>query len=124
MAKPALGKGLGQLMTGQPAVGKAQAEIPAGSTLPGKVTPVDFGRGLNTLVGTATAPAVEEAPQAKEPIPAWFYFAADILLLAYTVAITFDAQPFDWGSMLFCAVSVSAGALLGVAGVLRSSFPK
>lgn len=79
-----------------------------------------LGRGMKSLV----QPEPEEASESKSPpvLPTWFYFAADILLLAFTVAITLDAaRPFDFGTVLFCGVSISLGALLAIVGVFQSS---
>jgi hypothetical protein len=158
MSKPALGKGLGELMKGQEAPRKMDG-AEARSGRPSSVTPVEpaepfepsepsdasapikveFGRGLGSLV-TAVPPL--QSPQALQPshasqanasrrkylLPAWFFFAADLLLLAYTVAIFFDASnaaaPFDSGTIIFCVLSITLGALLGIAGVLRAAeFP-
>ena len=109
MMKPGLGKGLGRLMNGDQVAGRA----PAAS---------EMGRGLNTLI--AVQPPAKEPPvQPRKPLlPAWFFFAADLLLLAYAVAIFFAApKPIDLGSLLFCGVSVALGAVLAIVGVLRVS---
>lgn len=114
MGKPALGKGLNQLMSGQKAAGKP---APPEST---KVTAVDFGRGLNTLVSAPTSEPAEIA-RPKFLLPTWFFFAADVLLLAYCVAICADAGgPLQSGEILFALVSTTLAAILGVLGVLRS----
>lgn len=119
MGKPALGKGLGELMGGQRAPVRKPA--PAESAATEKVTPVDFGRGLNTLVSAKP----QEKPEPAAPrvlLPPWFFFAADTLLLAYTVAICLDAGgPMQTGEILFAASSVTLGALLGIMGVLRNA---
>src|SRR5262245_57547605 len=115
MAKPALGKGLNQLMGGQSAARK-----PAPPDAGEKVTAVDFGRGMSTLV---CPPAVENAEVAapRMLLPPWFFFAADALLLAYTVAICLDAGgPLETGEILFAFVSTTLGALLAIMGVLRA----
>jgi hypothetical protein len=83
---------------------------------PARTIKVEFGRGMGTLV-SAPAPKEKPEPEQKFLLPPWFFFAADILLLAYTVALTFD-QPFDLGTILFCAASVTLGAILSVIGVL------
>jgi hypothetical protein len=115
MAKPALGKGLNQLMSGQSAARKPVSSDPAE-----KVTAVDFGRGMTTLV---SPPAVEpqEPEAARTLLPPWFFFAADILLLAYTIAICLDAGgPMETGEILFAFASTTLAALLGIMGVIRS----
>jgi len=115
MAKPALGKGLNQLMSGQTAARKPSAPDTAD-----KVTPVDFGRGMSTLV----APPAVETPEPVAPrllLPPWFFFAADALLLTYTVAICLDAGgPMQTGEILFAFASTTLGAVLAVLGVIRS----
>lgn len=124
MEKRALGKGLNQLMGGQAVAGRPSAPAPAAVpaspvTSDSKVTPVDFGRGLTTLV--AARPAEKEAPEkARLLLPAWFFFTADLLLLAYTVAICLDAGgPLEAGEIAFAAVSTTLGVALGILGVLR-----
>lgn len=91
------------------------------------------GKGLNTLLaagetrGAAGAQAkacgykAAGEGDAKVLLPAWFFFSADILLLAFCVAVCFDApKPLDLGHVLFCAASVGLGALLSIVGVLKS----
>ena len=112
MLKPGLGKGLGDLMHGDPVAGKKQ-DAPAKP---------EFGRGMQTLVRPHEAENAASAPAKRKLIPAWFYFAADLLLLAFTIAITFDApQPFDAGIVLFCAISIAVGAILAIVGVFEAS---
>lgn len=119
MLKPGLGKSLGDLMHGDQVAGKDRP--PTGNAAP------LLGRGIKSLVEpepkAPIAPAEEEVTQSSPALlPAWFYFAADLLLLAYTVAITLDAaRPLDLGTVLFCATSISAGAFLAILGVLQSS---
>jgi hypothetical protein len=110
MMKPGLGKGLGQLMNGDRVAGAAPAAPPV-------------GRGLNTLISSGDAPpAPQTAPAHKVLLPPWFFFSADLLLLAYAVAICFDApKPLDLGSILFCAAAIGLGGILAVIGVLRAS---
>ena len=78
MSKPALGKNLGQLLNGD-AVG--------GKPMPGKVVSgVQFGRGMDTLVGKPQPEPI--ASPKKDLLPAWFYFGADLLILAFVAALT------------------------------------
>jgi hypothetical protein len=122
MAKRGLGKGLGQLMNGQSVAGpSAPPEASPDRDTPGKVTAVDFGRGLSTLVG---AREPDKQPTAKSPwlLPAWFFFAADVLLLAYTIAICFGARgALQSGEIVFALASTSLGAALAILGVLRAA---
>ena len=118
MAKPALGKGLGQLMVGQPA--GSGKPVPAEAAPGGKVTPVDFGRGMSTLIGAGAAEKAASRPGFV--LPPWFFFAADILLLGYTVVVCLDAgHPMQTGEVLFACVSITLGALLAIMGVLRAT---
>jgi hypothetical protein len=120
MAKPALekaglGRGLGQLMNGQDVAGRSPLEKPAANE--DQTIKVEFGRGLTSLVSTQAPP--HEEPK-KILIPAWFFFAADILLLAFAVVICFDApQPFDLGALIFSLATVTCAGILGLAGVFR-----
>ena len=114
MLKPGLGKGLGDLMRGDQVAGKDRTLSDNGD----RALPM-LGRGMKSLV----QPEPEEVIKPKSPpvLPTWFYFAADVLLLAYTVGITFDAaRPFDFGTVLFCAVSILVGAALAIAGVIQN----
>ena len=117
MLKPGLGKGLDDLMRGDQVAGK---ERRCGSIAePGQT----LGRGLNTLIqADAAVPKTTDEIKTRPLLPSWFYFAADLLLLAYTVAITLDAdRPFDAGTILFCVVSVLSGAILSTIGVIQAS---
>jgi hypothetical protein len=122
--KPGLGRGLGQLMRGQHAVGPVKpssaaepVESMTAGAAPSEPIKVEFGRGLNTLVTAAQAPKPERP---RFLLPAWFFFAADVLLLAFTASICSDGA-WDLGTVAFCVVSVSVALLLGLAGVLRSA---
>ncbi len=125
MSKSSLGKGLGDLMNGDQVAGKPRVVSASASTSTITTTSagdVAFGRGLTTLVSGQRAGNSEEAkPKARQLLPPWFFFAADVLLLGYVVAIVFDApRPFDFGTVIFCAVSVTLGCALALIGVVRS----
>lgn len=110
MAKPALGKGLGHLMKGETVGGKppADAEHPA-----------KLGKGFATLVKEEPTPA----PAPKRPLlPPWFFFAADILLLGFTVAILLHApKPLRWEDWLFCTITTGVAGFFGILGVILSA---
>jgi len=112
-----LGRGLSQLMNGQEVAGKSlEGKMPSTEA---QTIKVEFGRGLTTLV-SAEAPAKEE--QKKILLPAWFFFAADIVLLAFAVAVCFDASgSFDLGRLLFSFASVSCAGVLGLMGIKRAA---
>ena len=123
MAKPGLGKGLGDLMNGDQVAGTSRVLSAAAVTTTTTSSDVTLGRGLTTLVSAHRGNAEVEPGQKKrrQLLPDWFFFSADILLLAYVVAITFQApRPFDLGTILFCAVSIALGCLLAVVGVIRA----
>jgi hypothetical protein len=111
MLKPGLGKGLGDLMNGDQVAGKKQ-------DIPGRP---EFGRGMQTLVRPDQVETSTTPPAKAKLIPAWFYFGADVLLLFFVVAITFDAaRPFDAAFIAFCAVAITIGAILAIVGVFQS----
>ena|SRR5688572_25014009 len=110
MLKPGLGKGLGDLMKGDQVAGKENIRRAA------PLANANIGRGLQTLVQPHAAAPVPS--QSKRILPPWFYFAADLLLLAFTVGVCFDAtRPYDFGTILFCAISITTGALLAIVGI-------
>lgn len=112
MSKPALGKNLGQLLNGD-AVG--------GKPLSGKVVSgVQFGRGMDTLVGKPQPEPI--ASPKKDLLPAWFYFGADLLILAFVAALVFGSpKPIGGVELLFCLGSTLMASLFGLAGVARSA---
>ena len=122
MSRNGLGKGLGDLMNGDEIAGKARVVSSTASTATTTTTDTTFGRGLTTLVSAHRgAEASQVARKPRELLATWFFFAADLLLLAYVVAITFNApRPFDLGTGLFCAVSITLGCALALIGLLRS----
>lgn len=110
----------GQHVAGPP---KALSATEAAATVsvttgPNEPIRVEFGRGLSTLV--TAAPLLKEERKTAVLLPAWFFFAADVLLLAFTASICSDAA-WDFGTIAFCFISVSLALLLGLAGVLRSA---
>ena len=123
MSKNSLGKGLGELMNGDPVAGKPR--VVTANTLTSTATTsthdATYGRGLTTLVSAQRGSADgKEAPRKKQLLPAWFFFTADVLLLGYVIGITFDApRPYDFGTVLFCAVSIGLGCVLALIGVAR-----
>jgi hypothetical protein len=113
MFKPGLGKGLGDLMRDDQVAGKNNSSEQVPRTNP------TFGRGMESLIRPEET-ATPAAPPKRPLLPHWFFFGADLLLLAFTVAITFDApKPLDVGTILFCALSITIGAALAIIGVLQ-----
>jgi hypothetical protein len=114
--KPGLGKGLGDLMRGDQVAGKDRSGAPVAEPS------ADLGRGLKTLIQADAAVPQSEGAAPRSLLPPWFYFAADLLLLAYTVAIALDAsRPFEPGTVLFCFVSIALGAMLAIVGVMQAA---
>jgi hypothetical protein len=114
MSKSALGKGLGPLMNGDVVAGERRGAAPKSEPL--------FGRGLSTLVSTQAPPFEQAKERPKHLLPPWFFFAADILLLAYSVTICFDApNPLTPIHVLFCGISITLGAALAIVGVFRAA---
>jgi hypothetical protein len=119
--KRGLGRGLGDLMGGEGAAGTSQnRDVP--SEHGAETIKVEFGRGMETLVSRPGVHEAEIARPERQLLPPWFFFAADLLLLAFTAGICLNSdEAFDAGTLIFCAVSVSAGALMGIAGVFRAA---
>lgn len=114
---PALGRGLGDLMHGDQVARKDQSPAPEIQ----KQKAPGFGRGMQALVRQEPSTSHENAAAKRPILPAWFYFAADIVLLAYAVGITLAApRPFDFATIAFCAVSVTVAGLLGIFGLLQA----
>ena len=103
-------------MNGDEVAGKAAA-APKGA--PAREAP---GRGLKTLVNKAAAPAEAGKVGTKSLVPAWFYFTADLMLLAFTVVVLMDSPfPLHLGEVVFCMASIAVAALFGVMGVRASA---
>jgi hypothetical protein len=119
MSRNGLGKGLDDLMNGDQVAGKGTVvSASTGTSTPGPA----LSRGLSTLVAASggKVEAAQSAQKRRQLLPAWFFFAADILLLAYVVAIAFGApRPFDLGTILFCSIGTGLGCGLAVFGVVR-----
>jgi hypothetical protein len=125
MSKNGLGKRLGDLMNGDQVAGKARvvsATASTATTATSTRTETGFGRGLTTLVSARRDGNSEEVKAKKRQLlPAWFFFAADLLLLGYVVVISLDApRPFDLGMVLFCAVSIALGCALALIGLAQT----
>lgn len=117
MAKPALGRGLGHLLNGEGVAGNPTA-APKPPAAPENPEP---GRGFKTLV---TQPAPMPAAKAKPGtlVPSWFFFTADLMLLAFTVVVLLDSPfPLHFGEMVFCMASTAVAALFGILGVRASA---
>lgn len=110
----ALGKGLGNLLGGDRVAGAASEPVK---------TP-QFGRGMETLLGSSEKklPETQTKPaRTKALLPAWFYFTADFLLLAFCSAVLFHApRPFEVSDLVFCAVTVGVACFFGLAGLAQS----
>jgi|GEM_PF-911720 len=120
MQKPIIGRGLGTLLGDQKVVGTDTEP-----TTPMPETPL--GSGVRSLLrGSAQAPDAAINPAEKPPlIPRWYFFAADILLVALGVMIAFRSRtPLDWKQMVVCIGSIVAGGCCGIAGALMGRSKK
>lgn len=131
----ALGKGLGNLLAGDRVAGTPNgtpAQTPSASPKAPR-----FGRGMETLIGssetklphsnsenlsTDSARKKSSTPATRKPLlPSWFYFAADLLLLAFCSAILFNSpRPYTIADLLFCAATVAIACFFGLAGLAQS----
>ena len=106
-----LGTGLGRLLNGDKVAGGARGaqEIPR------------FGRGMETLLSAHEESAKKEQSR-KALLPAWFFFTTDLLLLAFTTAILFDApRPLPTGDVALAGVLIAFACLIGLTGVAVAS---
>ena len=60
-------------------------------------------------------------PAKKTLLPPWFFFSADLLLLAFTVAIVFNApKPLAWEDWVFCIITTGVAGVFGLIGLMIS----
>jgi len=103
-----LGKGLGNLLNGDKVIGLPR---PSGARAP------KLGRGMETLVSVKE----EDKRRSKLPLPAWFFFTTDLLLLAFTVAVLFDVpRPIAPRDILLAGGLVGFACLLGLIGLAQA----
>jgi hypothetical protein len=115
MSKPVLGRGLGNLLNGH---GTETNPEPISSL---RVGDPAVGRGLRTLIkgnqqsGTLGEFALQTAgasAMSGANIPAWYFFALDLLLLAFVTLTILTNSPLEPLQGFVCAVSIGLGAVL------------
>ncbi len=132
VSKNVLGRGLGRLME-EPK--KPDVSGGEGESAPAAEPQVTPGMG-SLLRGARRSPEnlfaePKEEPQAnpknpfqapaKRPIPTWYFFAADVLLVAVGLLVVYaNAETLTWGQTLFGIGAVLFGGLLAAAGVFLS----
>lgn len=123
MAKTVLGKGLGELMNG----GKPAGQTPARPLAEPTEGELFGGRGVQTLLTSSKErpsgggfPAPEPAHEEPFSIPAWFFFGADLLLLALALVLVIGPKPLPtWNVGLALAATV-LGCCSAIVGVYSS----
>jgi hypothetical protein len=124
MQKPVLGRGLGNLLGGDKVVSSADSHA-LGAPVPAKVP----GHGVKSLLrggakfDRACSTPTSEAPE-KPLIPRFYLFAADILLVALALLLTFKSNsPLNWKETTFCIGAILVGGCCGMAGALMGKEP-
>jgi hypothetical protein len=117
MSKPVLGRGLGSLLNGH---GTETNPAPI-SLSPIRIGDPAVSRGLRTLIkGNQQSGTPDDfAPQAagagatsSANIPAWYFFALDLLLLAFVTLTILTNSPLQPLQAVVCALAVGLGAVL------------
>ncbi|MBA4150461.1 MAG: hypothetical protein H0X66_20310 [Verrucomicrobia bacterium] len=126
MSKPALGRGLGDLM------GKAASpKTNPGAELQERESAAGVGVGSllkgsrSEILPEVEEPAAEDrvtpplAEKVEMPFPLWYLFAADIVLLLFAFLLVFkDPAIMDWKRICLASVATMLGGALAAAGVL------
>jgi len=121
---------LGELLASGRMLGKSDKTAVSAPSAPATRPPL--GHGLGTLLQGVKSPAEAEAalvaagllegPDAPAGLrlPKWYFFAADLLLLALAVLIVFNsASPLGLPQLLFCILAIGLGAVLCTVPFLR-----
>lgn len=108
MAKPALGRGLGELLNGNGAAGTRAAPEPRTAA-----APPGLSAGMSTLVRNAG----ETAPPAGRPVSPTVLraslLAADLVLVSGGVFLATSRSAGDWKAVALALLAVLLGAWLG-----------
>lgn len=137
MSKPALGRGLGELMSGERVAGRHASEARDSNpkvSVGGEPTSLDSPSGAakgmgKLLVGSKAIPKSAEDPVAiakgsakAGPLPGWFLLAADILLLVVAMGIVLTGDgPIGPARGATAVVMVALGALMAVLAIRAKS---
>ena len=119
MSKFGLGRGLGDLMNGDKVAGQTGTPPAENGD---KVTP-----GVGSLLQArkteqenvfADPKTGEHVPIPQPAFPAWYLFAADLLLIVFTVVLLWRSN-FGGKEMILGFVALSVGAALSILAVLQ-----
>jgi hypothetical protein len=108
VSKTGLGKGLGKLMQGDKVAGKNGLAAP-------RTNDPRISRGMGTLLQPGDDPVVKK----ESPVPSWYFYLADLLLLLLSLSIFITSNPLGPLQFGFAAVCISFGAILSIIGVYR-----
>ncbi len=106
MAKPALGKGLGELLSGNGAA-RATTETRTVSATPA------LSAGMSTLVRNPGEAQPQPAASVSPKVLRISLLAADAVLLGGAVLLVVNRTPGDWKSVAIALLAVGFGAWLG-----------
>lgn len=114
MGKPALGRGLGQLLD----AGKS----PPTFLMPGKpLTSGQPGPGASFAAERSLQPKPEAARKGFL-LPAWFCFGSDLVLLGFATAIVFvTPAPLPLASVLMAGACTLLGCGMGLLGIAAAA---
>ncbi len=125
MSKPVLGRGLGNLLNGHP----TQANPDQISSASLRLGDPAVGRGLRTLIKGNQPPGTAEelaslasgaSATSSAKIPAWYFFALDLLLLTFVTLTILTNSPLEPLQVMVCAISIGLGAVLFYIPLSRS----
>lgn len=119
MSKNVLGRGLGSLMAGdKPAEKQPSAPDDPSAISPGVESLFRGKRNGDNVF--AENSSVEERP-AKPLIPPWYFFVADVLLIAFALVVFYrGSSPLRLTEAAICVGAIVLAAILGVLGVCVS----
>ena len=136
MSKSALGRGLGQLMGDKkdpanppsveaPSLEPASPASPPPAAGPGVGSLLRGGRkpGKNVFAGTSAEsdPGAEKPATPKPVLPPWYFYAADLLLIAFALMVVYkNPWPLKTGPAVLCMAVVALAGVLGAMGVWLS----
>lgn len=121
MPKPVLGRDLGSLL------GRAPGEKGDSKIDPKPPARTSAGAGVRSLIrGTRPEPPVPSAPyeaaiEEAAPLPIWYLFAGDVLLVALALlTVWLSPHPLSGPRIAFCMGTIGLAAALGVIAAVQS----
>jgi hypothetical protein len=125
MAKPALGRGLKELMDGDKVASASPVIAPTTNGSNG--SDELFGRGVQSLlkqsdsaVQNAQKPAMVLPDESRFVVPSWFFFGIDLLLLALALALMLGPQPLRTWNVVLAFLATGLGCCSAIAGIYTS----